>query len=585
MSRFLSTIAKQSGLRNRGCAIPIHRVGIGTKTMNQLQVKICQNCKNQFMIESEDLAFYERFAMPPPVECPRCRWRHLLAFFAFGRFRKTKSALSGRTIITIISPNVKFPIYDKVEFVGDNWEPLSYGRTYDPSRSFLEQFAELQAAVPHPHQSGIQNVNCDWCDDVWSCRECYLCRSLFECEYVNYGYRIIRCKNAVDLTYCFDTEFSYDCLYCFKCYKVRHSFDARDCIESMFLFDCRNCSNCFMCWNLRNKQYHILNKPYVKEEYFKKLKEFDTRTWSGVEKLKQEFEGILREEAVHRANQNVQVVNSKGNFLAECKNCFNCYFIEQSENARHAFRGFGHKETIDCVGSGFVEKAALSCVDLHVYDSIATSHSSNCRYSSYLDYCEECEYCFGCVGLRKKKHCVLNKQYTEGEYHKLTARIKDNMKKGGEWGRFFPFRMTYSGYNLSLANVFFPETRESVEQLGGFWDESEIVKHEGISGDELPEAIDEVSEDFTAQRIICPKTGLSFNIAPREFAFYKKHSIPLPRHHFDWRTLERFKPLALSVHPQKGICVFCNKEIDHYYSPELGYKKIACVECYQKEIL
>ncbi|HEY4475618.1 MAG TPA: hypothetical protein VJB92_02775, partial [Candidatus Paceibacterota bacterium] len=284
------------------------------------------------------------------------------------------------------------------------------------------------------------------------------------------------------------------------------------------------------------------------------------------------------------ASHNVQTVNSEGNFLDQCKNCADCYFLEQSENARHTFRGFGYKETIDCLGSGFIERSAFSDVDLHMYDTVATSHSSNCRYSAYLDYCEECEYCFGCVGLRKKKFCILNKQYTESEYRKLVEKIKDDMKKREEWGRFWPISMAYSGYNLSLAQIYFPLTREAVESLGGFWDEAETVKHAGISGDDLPDDINEVSEKISEQRIICSKTGMSFNIAPRELAFYREHSIPLPRYHFDYRTLERFRPLALAIHPNRSVCIFCGKEVEHYYSPELGYKKIACVPCYQREI-
>lgn len=548
------------------------------------EAKTCQNCKQSFVIEPEDFQFYDRLDIPPSDECPRCRWQHLLAFWVFGRFRKTQSALSGKTMITTFPESVKFPLYDRTEFVSDAWDPLSYGRAYDFSKSFFEQFAALQCAVPHPHNSGTKNVNCEWSDDVWSSRECYLSRSLLECEYATYGYRIVRCKNSVDLTYCSDAEFSYDCLYCFKCYRLRHSFNSRDCLESMFLFDCRNCSNCFMCWNLRGKQYYIFNKPYSKEEYAQKIKEFDTGTWSGLSKLKEEFNRILREEAVHRATHNVQVANVYGNFLAETRNCFNCYFLEQSENARHTFRGFGYKETIDCVGSGFVERAALSDVDLHVYDTVATSHSSNCRYAAYLDYCEDCEYCFGCVGLRKKKFCILNRQYTEAEYRELIAKIKDAMRTRNEWGRFFPLPMTYSGYNFSLANVFFPETPERVKALGGLWESEEVTAHEGRSGNDLPERIEDVADVISAERIICPKTGMSFNIAPRELAFYREHGIPLPRYHFDYRTLERFRPLALSIHPGRTACVVCGKEVEHYYAPELGYKKIACVECYQREI-
>jgi len=33
--------------------------------------------------------------------------------------------------------------------------------------------------------------------------------------------------------------------------------------------------NCFMCWNLRNQKYCILNQPYSKEDYLKKIEEYN----------------------------------------------------------------------------------------------------------------------------------------------------------------------------------------------------------------------------------------------------------------------------------------------------------------------
>ena len=105
-----------------------------------------------------------------------------------------------------------------------------------------------------------------------------------------------------------------------------------------------------------------------------------------------------------------------------------------------------------------------------------------------------------------------------------------------------------------------------------------------ISGDDLPDTIDQVGDEIVKQRILCPETKLSYNITQQELAFYREHNIPLPRRHFDWRTLDRFKPFSLMVIPQKGNCYYCKKGIEHYYSPELRFQKIACLECYQREV-
>ncbi len=552
--------------------------------MQSSETKICQNCNQNFVIEPDDFAYYERLDLPLPDKCPYCRWKHLLAFWVFGKFRIAKSALSGKSIITVFPESVKFPLYDHKEWISDAWDPLSYGQKYDSNRPFFEQFGELQAKMPHPHTSGINNFNCDWSDDSWNCKNCYLSRSMEGCEDLTYCYRALNSKNSIDLTYSFDMEQSYDCFYCFKCYSVSYSFNSRDCIDSAFLADCRNCQNCFMSWNLRNKKYYILNKPYSKEEYFAKLKEFKTFSYASVQKLKQEFDRIIREDVLHRANFNVQTVNSSGNFLDKVKNCHNTFFVSESENVRNSFRGWDCKDAIDIVGS-IAEKSALSVMDGYLYDSVATSHCGNCRYMRYSEYCEDCESCFGCIGLRKKKYCILNTQYTEIEYKTLVEKIKSDMKQKGEWGKFFPLPLAYSGYNLTLGQLFFPETKERIVEVGGKWEEPQPPEYkDAIPAETLPDRIGDVTDDIISKRIICPETKLSYNIAQHELTFYRQHGIPLPRRHFDWRTLSSFKPMTYMIYPQKGICWICKKEIEHYYGPELGYKKIACVECYQKEV-
>ena len=339
-----------------------------------------------------------------------------------------------------------------------------------------------------------------------------------------------------------------------------------------------------MCWNLRNKQYHILNEPYSKEGYFQKLKELNLKSYKGIKELKNKFTEIVQNEAIHRENFNIKVLNSYGNFLTECKNCFFCAFAEKSENCRYVWRAIDCKDLIDTVGR-VAENGAMGVLGLSLYDTVATSHSSNCRHSAYLRYCEDCEYCFGCVGLRKKKYCILNKQYTEGDYKELLEKIKDKMKKDGEWGEFFPASLTLSGYNLSLAHIFFTKTKEEVEKAGGWWEDLEDAAQEGLSGDELPDLVDDARDDISAKVIICPETKRRFNIAPQEFKFHKEFGIPLPHNHPDFRTLDRFRPLALAVKTFKGTCHLCAKPIEHYFSSELGYKKIACIDCYQKEVV
>jgi hypothetical protein len=550
--------------------------------MSSSKTRVCQSCNNPFVIEPEDFSLLGQLDLQPGLNCSRCIWKNMMAFWIFGTFRKAKSALSGKTIITTFSEKPSFPIYAHDEWLSDSWDPLSYGQSYDPKRSFFEQFHELQAKVPHPHCSGANNSHSEWCDDAWSCKNCYLCRSMLDCEDVSYGYRVIRGKNSIDVAFCFDIELSYDCIYCFKCYRVKYAFDVRDSIESSFLYDCRNVQNCFMCWNLRNKQYHILNKPYSKEAYHKKLEEYDLRSFKSVERLKKTFEEIVAREAVHRTDYNINAIHSTGNYLEDCKNCADSFLIQESENSRHVLRGFKDKNVI--YGTGTIgEKMAYSMMDGYGYETAFTSRTTRCRYSTYLDYCEECEYCFGCVGLRKKKYCILNKQYTKEEYERMVSVIKERMRQQDEWGKFFPYELAYGGYNESIASHYFPLAREEALSAGIQWEDPSDIVAVGKRDDDIPDRIEDADESISKEQLICAKTNRKFNIAPHEFEFLKNEGIPLPRYHFDHRTLERFRPLT-SVSSYQGKCFRCKNEIVHFYPPEWGYQKVLCLNCYHAEV-
>ncbi len=548
-----------------------------------MKIKKCVTCGAQFEIVSEDILFYEKLRISAPNDCPVCVWENLMAHWNFGIFRKTVSALSGKSIITVLPETVAYPIYSFDEWVSDGWDPLRYGREYDATRPFFEQLKELQSNVPHPHQSGMHNTDCEWSDDMWSCKNCYLCRSAEKCEDLSYGYRNVRCKNSLDLTFCFDTEASYGCTYCFKCFKVFHSFDARDCMESTFLYDCRNCQHCFLCWNLRNKQYCILNEQLTKEEYARRMASYVTHSFAAMEELGRRYEELVAKRAIHRANYNVKTVNSTGNFLDGCKNCSDCYYLQGSEDSRHIFRGWNNRDSIHCAGS-IVERSAMSVMDGFGYDLLGTSHTGNCRYSAYLEYCEECEYCFGCVGLRKKQYCILNKQYGKEEYGAAVVRIIEKMKEEGSWGMPLPYDMAPGGYNLSTAQFYFPETKERILARGGLWDDLKEIAKEGIPAAELPDLIDNAPDTISKQAVICPYTNRRYNIASHELQFLREMRLPLPRAFPDYRTIVRSKRINVG-RPERGVCAFCGTAIEHFYPKEWGYNNIACINCYQERVL
>jgi hypothetical protein len=62
-------------------------------------------------------------------------------------------------------------------------------------------------------------------------------------------------------------------------------------------------------------------------------------------------------------------------------------------------------------------------------------------FSSDLEYCEliaNSKNCFGCVGLNHKEFYILNQPYSREDYFKRVAEIKDQLKREGSYGRWFP---------------------------------------------------------------------------------------------------------------------------------------------------
>ena len=545
----------------------------------------CEHCHQNFTITEGELSLYEKVDIELPTLCFFCRVKLHLSFWMFGKFRKGKSDLSGESLITVFPEKTRYPIYTSLEWYSDKWDAMNYGMDYDSAKPFFKQLQNLQEQVPHPHQNGTKNTKCDWCDDVWNSKNCYLSRSLEECEDLFYSYRNIRVKNSLDMNVCFNCEKSYNSFDCHHSFRIFYSKHSRDCINSYFLYDCRNCQDCFMCSNLRNKQYCIENIQYKKEEYEEKLESLNLGSYKSIQSFKEHFDKIIKNDVVHRPNFNLKIYNSDGNYLLDCKNCHNCNTISDSEDCYNCVRGFKAKSSIDTNGCWLSELMGncSACVGGYAEKYCVWSSS---RYSEYLDICIECEYCFGCVGLKKKRYCILNKQYTKEEYEKLRKQIIADMKNRGEYGKFLPYSMSAGPFNFSTSFLYFPETKkEDILNLDGYWediDESNI-NIEGMPTSELLDDIKDVPDTIINQALICPETGWRFNIAPNELTFYRENNIPLPRYHFDVRTKNSLKDLTvLRSYPYK--CFYCKKDIMAYYPPEWSYQKIACEECYKQNI-
>ena len=204
-------------------------------------------------------------------------------------------------------------------------------------------------------------------------------------------------------------------------------------------------------------------------------------------------------------------------------------------------------------------------------------------------FCDHSQHLFGCISAKHKQYCILNKQYTKEEYEALVPKIIEHMRKTGEFGEFFPASISPFGYNETVANEYFPLTREEALEKGFQWSDYEAPKPQAaktISEEnmkKLPDSIDQIPDDVLNWALTCEISGKLFKIQPAELAFYRKMKLPIPRRHPDIRHADR---MALR-NPRKlwkRNCAECNEEIETTYSPERP-EKVLCESCYLKAVV
>jgi len=557
----------------------------------------CKSCKNEFVIEPDDFGFYETIHVPPPTWCPRCRLMRRLSWQGYRILYKKKCDFTGEMLITTHHPDSPYKIYRQDIWWSDKWDPKSYGRDYDFSRSFFEQFAELKRETPLPslYTDYVSMSNSDYCNAASGLKNCYLAFRITGGENSAYVNQIVDIKDSFDVSFANFCELSYDSAKVNKCYKSFYSQDCDDCNDVWFSYDLVGCQNCIGCINLRNKSYHIFNKPCSKEDYEKFKENLDLGSWENVQKFRQEVRSFIvkepRREFHGRKNQNVS-----GEYILNSKNALDCYMVANAEDLRycHLLKNGPAAKSYDWTIFGDGGE--------WIYDSCWTGLNANnnkfgiWNYSAHdIEYCFGCHSSgnlFGCVGIRKGEYCILNKQYGKGEYKDTVEKIKKQMmevpytdKLGREYryGEYFPPELSTWTYNESTAYEWFPLKKEEAIGQGFLWrDKDEREYQEATTG--MPDHIKDVNDEILNEILKCHSCGKNYKIIQMELNFYRKFEIPLPHVCPLCRDRDRIKRLSPMAETFDRNCKKCGKDIKTPYSserPEIIY----CEDCYAKEVV
>ncbi len=574
-------------------------------TMTSPQNKTCQNCKCDFIIESEDFNFYEKIKVPPPTWCPECRMIRRMSFRDYRVLYKRKSDKTGKIIFSIFPQESPFKVWERDIWWSDELNALDYGKNVDFNKNFFIQLKELFFDVPSSGQTCWNMVNSEYCTGANSLKNCYLVFVSTFSEDSMYCAEINRTKNSIDVTRIESSELCYQSFALIKCYQAFFSSHCENCMDIWFSRNLVGCNYCFGCTNLRNKQYCVFNKQYTKENYIKYVDDLDLSSYKSMKAVKEKAEKVV-EKSIRKFMEGRYNSNVSGEYINNSKNTFNSYYVIQGEDSKYVQSFFtpGFKDCYDCTMWGQNSELCYEC----------SSVGENCYNNKFNYRCSrgshDCEYSyscygssniFGCSGLINKQYCILNKQYTKEEYSRLREKVIKHMndvpyldKKGTmyTYGEFFPLELSPFSYNESMAQDYFPLEKKQAVNLGFRWKDKEERNYKiDIKNENIPDSNKDITEDILNKAIECENKNKNveycteaFKIIKSELQFYKKFNLPLPRLCPNCRHFDRLKMRnSLKLWNRKCMKEGCQNEFETSYAPECP-EIVYCERCYQQEV-
>jgi hypothetical protein len=542
--------------------------------------KICKQCDEGYEVTDADLEFLQKvspvineqkFDILAPTFCPDCRQQRRISWRNDQNYYRNQCQLCKKKLISIYSSDKQIPVLCNECFWSDKFDPLEYGRDFDFSRSFFEQFDEMREEIPRIAIYNTQSENAEYTVHSSKNRNCYMASSLVDDEDVCYSDWVMDSKDCLDLLFCTKMERCYECIDSQECFNSDYLKNCMNLADSFMCFDCRNAHNLVGCVSLRNLNNYVLNEAKSKDEceIIKKKLKTDPKFFAEFHErfLK------LKAQTPKRFAWTINTENSFGDYIFNCKNLhfgFNCKNIE---DGKYVYESKNSKDVYDITRTiGEMLYECQGIVDL-LYSMACnlTYQSGNMLYS---DNCQSCHFCFGGTSLKQHKYCILNKQYSKEEYEKMVPRIIEHMKKTGEWGEFFPIKLSPFGYNETKAQEFFPLIKDEALERDYKWSEYE---------DPLPQVEKTIDPNDILNRVlICEASQRPFRIIPSELKFYRQKGLPIPyfspkeRHNKRMNTKKNRKLWDSN-------CKKCSKEILTSYDPRKE-GIVYCEECYEGEV-
>ncbi len=458
---------------------------------------------------------------------------------------------------------------------------------FSEEKPLFAQLQDLQGKAPRIALLSKNSENSEYTNHATNNRNCYLSIVVFHSENVLYSRKIMASKDLVDCYFILESsELAYECVWGGNIYACSYLMNCFSVSDSHYCIDCKNCSHCLLCSNLRNKKYCIRNQQYSASEWNAIAKALLNGNVARM-RLEKEFAEIRSLHTFYRPTEMTQCEDCTGDYLMNCKNVFQCHSSAFGEDMRYCieFDTAGTKRTSTCCIDSYAFGPADFLFEVHAqangYANIVSNFSYDIRNSMLIDNCHNSSHCFGCIGLKNRQYCILNKQYTKSEYEALVPRIIAHMQHAGEWGVFFPIEMSPFAYNETVAQEYFPLTKDDIIHRGWKWSEPEhdmTNVEKVIPASQLPDTIDEIPDNILDWAIACDRTKKPFKITRQELVFYRRMLLPIPRLHPN----ERYRRRMALRNPRRlwnRSCAKCHELIVTSYAPDRP-EIVYCEECY-----
>ncbi len=555
--------------------------------------KTCLSCSKEFTITSHHRELLDTLDVPDPTLCTSCRFQRRLTFRNERYLYSRKCDKCSKDILSIYSSDKPYTVYCLDCWWSDDWDPASYGKDVDFTKPFFEQFHELRLTVPRiALVNDMRSENSDYTNHVYRLKNCYMVFDAIDNEGCIHSTGVYDCRDVTDCSYVDNSELCYETLYSDECYDIRYSRDCINSRNSAFLLDCVGVSNSLMCVGLRNKEYCYKNEQLSKKEYEKVLAKYTLNTRSGVERAQKEFNEFSTT-IPRKYFHGVKNEKSSGDYLLSNNYVENSFQIRASENCLYCYGVHHAKDSLDYTVWGEVERA---------YESQATGNGSNFYFCNivwdgsdayYSDNClQGPKNVFGCVGLKNQKYSILNKEYSPEEYEQLKAKLIEHMKSTGEWGEFLPSELSPFGYNETMAQEFYPLTKNDAQDSGWNWQDTMPGTFGKETLTEIPDSILETTDGIVKEVLACVSCKRNYRITTAELKFYTQQHIPVPdrcpdcrhtaRTHYrsSYELIECQCMCDVAEHNNhNGRCLAIFQTAYSKDAPEIVY----CEDCYKKE--